>query len=168
MRRTTLIFNIWLTLLFLVSGTGCVTVKLANDAGKKATGVSLQEPKKHFARDSRADVDAAWKNSKNGNVISYISDCGDPSDPSLDQIISGVVSGLGEMKTVEDTTPIIQDREARRVLVTGKVDGVPTEIDLLTYKRNHCIYILTLVGVKKTFADDRPTFNKFIDGFRAP
>ncbi len=168
MSATTLIFNIWLTLSILVFNAGCVTVKLANETGKKASGVSLREPAKPFNKESRADVDASWKNGKNGNVISYISDCGDPTDPPLEQIVNGVVSGLGDMKAVEESTPMVQDREGRRVHVAGKVDGVPTEIDLLTFKRNHCIYILTLVGVKKAFTEDRVAFNKFIDGFRAP
>ncbi len=168
MRGTTLIFNIWVTLWILVFSSGCVTVKLANESGKKADGVTVNEPGKPFVKESRGEVDAAWKNSKNGNTISYISDCGDPTDPPLEQIVNGVVSGLGDMKTLEETTPIIQDREGRRVHVAGKVDGVHTEIDLLTFKRNHCIYILTLVGVKKAFAEDRPSFAKFIDGFKAP
>jgi hypothetical protein len=62
----------------------------------------------------------------------------------------------------------MQEREGRRVHAAGKVDGVPTEIDLLAFKRNHCIYILSYVGVKKAFTEDRSAFTKFIEGFRAP
>jgi hypothetical protein len=159
-------------LVFLISATpalqGCVTVKLAGESGKKAAGVEYKQPDKPFEKDSRPEVDLAWKNGRNGNVISYISDCNDPADPPLAQILSGVLSGLSDLKTLEETTPVIQGREGERVHASGKVDGVPTEIDLLTFKRNHCIYILSYVGVKKSFNEDRAEFTKFIDGFRAP
>ena len=44
---------------------------------------------------------------------------------------------------------------------------MPTQIDLLVFKRNMCIYILTYVGVKKSFSDNRPAFQIFLDGFVA-
>ena len=152
----------------MITGTGCVTVKLNSEGGKRAEGVQISTPSSPFVSDSRPEVDAAWKNSKNGNVISYISDCQDPSDPPLEQITAGVVNALSELKILEEQTTTMQEREARRVHASGKVDGVPTEIDLLAFKRNHCIYILSYVGVKKAFAEDRAAFTRFIGGFRAP
>lgn len=163
-RITTTIFILVLQL-FTVS---CVTVKLADNGGKKASGVTYSQPGKPFSEESRDDVDAAWKNAGNGNVISYISDCGDPSDPSLDHIVTGVLAGLAELKTLSSEAATMQGREARRVHASGKVDGVPTEIDMLAYKRNHCIYILSYVGVQKSFPEDRAAFGRFIQGFRAP
>lgn len=164
MRNTSVIF---IFVGFLLSG--CVTVKMANDGtGKRAEGVLFAEPKKPFQAEDRKEVDAAWKNPKNGNLISYVSDCADPTDPSLDQITNGILGGLSELKTDSEEAPMIQGREGRRVHATGKVDGVPSEIDLLVFKRNHCIYILTYLGVKKAFAEDRTAFGKFVEGFRAP
>lgn len=158
-------------ILISISGilSGCVTVKMANDGtGKRAEGVAFAEPKNPFAREDRKEVDAAWKNPANGNVISYISDCADPTDPSLEQIVGGVLTGLSELKVNAEETTTVQGREGRRVHASGKVDGVPSEIDLLAFKRNHCIYILTYVGVKRSFPDDRGAFAKFIEGFRVP
>lgn len=165
MARTTAIF---LFLILIVSGAGCVTVKLGTESGKRADGVKVSEPSSPFVSDDRKEVDAAWKNSKNGNVISYISDCQDPSDPPLEQITSGVVGALSDLKVLDEQQVSMQEREGRRVHAVGKVDGVPTEIDLLAFKRNHCIYILSYVGVKKAFTEDRSAFTKFIEGFRAP
>lgn len=164
MLRTTWLFSFWI----FIAGTGCVTVKLAGDSGKRATGVEVREPIKPFKSESRPEVDAAWKNERNGNVISYLSDCGDPTDPPLGQVVQGVLAGLSDIKTIEETTPMIQGREGQRVHAAGKVDGVPTEIDLMAFKRNHCIYILSYVGVKKSFGEDRAAFTQFIEGFRAP
>jgi hypothetical protein len=170
MRTTSWLFLILISLhcTAFLALSGCVTVKLAGESGTKASGIELREPVKPFAKESRPEVDAAWKNNKNGNLISYISDCNDPTDPPLAQIVMGILGGLTDMKTLEESSPMIQGREGQRVHASGKVDGVPTEIDLLAYKRNHCIYILSYVGVKKSFGEDRAAFSQFIDGFRAP
>ena len=169
MLRTSVLFISSVVFLSAITGLqGCVTVKIAGESGKKAEGVGYVEPKKPFEKESRSEVDAAWKNGRNGNLISFISDCNDPTDPPLNQIVSGVLSGLSDMKSLEESTPMIQGREGQRVHAAGKVDGVPTEIDILAFKRNHCIYILSYVGVKKAFAEDRQAFSQFIDGFRAP
>ena len=166
MNRLTLFF---ISSLVLISA-GCVSVKLstASDSTKRATGVEYRAPGSPFGKIESIDVDAAWKNSRNGNTISYLSDCRDPSDPPLDNIVQGVLAGLTELHTDTKDTVNIQGREGRRVLATGKVDGVPSTIDLLVFKRNQCIYILTYLGVKTAFAATREEFNKFIQGFQAP
>ena len=153
----------------LISMSACVSVNLdPSSESKRATGVEVKEPSKPFVRMERTDVDGAWRNDKNGNVISYLSDCKDPGDPSLDAIVSGVVAGLAELNYDSKESVTILGREGRRVLASGKVDGVPSLIDLLVFKRNHCIYILTQVGVKTAFNADRGQFSRFINGFQVP
>lgn len=148
---------------------GCISVNLGGkDESKRAAGVQVTEPTSPFEVDKRMDVDGSWKNHKNGNSISYISDCQDPSDPPLEGIIDGALAGLNELKLESNESPTIQGREARRVMASGKVDGVPSKIDLLVFKRNHCIYILSYVGVQKAFSENFAQFDKFISGFRAP
>jgi hypothetical protein len=148
---------------------GCVTVRLGGGGeGQRADGVRVAEPHKPFVRDDREDVDGAWKNAGNGNVISYLTDCKDPSDPPLDHIVDGVLAGLTNLHYDSASSPMFQEREARRVTASGKVDGVPSRIDLLVFKRNQCIYILSYVGVKDAFPANQPDFNAFVAGFRAP
>ena len=159
----------WMISLAILLLSGCVTVKLSNTAnGKKAEGVNYREPSSPFKSDSRDDVDASWLNPNNGNAISFLSDCKDPSDPPLENIVAGVLSGLTGLKYESEDTPIQQGREARRVVATGKVDGVPSGIELLVFKRNTCIYILSYVGVKKSFNENRAEFGRFVEGFKAP
>jgi hypothetical protein len=148
----------------------CVSVKLAGtgDNTTRAVGVRYVDPESPFAKDQRTDIDAAWKNPKNGNLISYLSDCQDSADPSLDSIVQGALSGLSELHVDSTQSPRVQSREARRVTATGKVDGVLTRTDLLAFKRNNCIYILSYVGVVATFDENRASFDKFISGFQAP
>ncbi len=165
MRNATLIFILFFSFAF----TACVSVNLGGSGpAKRASGVEYSEPGKPFEKQSIDHVDAAWKNESNGNAISYVSDCKDATDPSLDYIVNGLLGGLSAVKRERDETVEIQGREGKRVLASGKVDGVPTQIDLLVFKRNQCIYILSYVGVAKAFALDHAAFDKFIVGFRAP
>lgn len=160
--KATLIFT---TLFF---GIGCVTVKLGAPQSQRAEGVVWNEPGRPFEREKRDDVDTAFKNPKNGNVISFLSDCKDPSDPSLDAIVAGVLSGLTDLKVEQREHNSFLGREAQRVHASGKVDGVPTGIELMVFKRNQCIFILSYVGVRNSFAENRNDFNRFIQGFKAP
>ncbi|MGE0526385.1 MAG: hypothetical protein AB7G93_20510 [Bdellovibrionales bacterium] len=151
-----------------VFASGCVTVNLGSKESKRASGVEVRVPALPFEKEARDDVDAAWKNPRTGNVISYLSDCKDPSDPPLDQIVHGVLAGLSDLKYESSKTESILGREGRRVHALGKVDGVPTGVDLLVFKRNNCIYVLSYVGVQSAFAKDQEEFNRFIEGFQAP
>lgn len=164
MMKTALI--IFLTTIFMA---GCVTVRLGStNSGSHAEGVTYQAPRSPFQKDDRDDVDAAWKNPKTGNVISYLSDCGDPNDPPLDHIVQGVLSALTDLKYDSNESQMFQDRAAKHVVAEGTVDGVPSKTELLVFKRNQCMYILSYVGVKKAFDADRDAFNGFLQGFRAP
>lgn len=159
----------WITIFWATLLSACVTVNLGGSGtGKKAQGVQFHDPAAPFRRDNRDDVDAAWKNPNNGNVISFLSDCKDPTDPPLDQIVRGVLGGLSDLHYESTEMPTFQGREARRVLASGKVDGVPSQIDLLAVKRNTCIYLLSYVGVRKSFLENRDEFERFVQGFKAP
>ncbi len=153
---------------FLLGTLSCVSVNLGDHTAKRAKGVSVSPPGQPFSAQAREDVDAAWKNNKNGNLISYLSDCQDETDPSLDNIVEGALAGLSGLHLESTQNPTILGREGRRVAATGKVDGVPTQIDLLAFKRNRCIYLLSYVGVERSFALDHAHFDTFIQGFRAP
>jgi hypothetical protein len=148
--------------------TCCVSVKLAQQEAKRASGVKFQEPASPFNRESNKDVDASWQNPRNGNLMSYLSDCQDDNDPTLESITQGALGGITDLKYDKQSTESVQGREGRRVLVTGNVDGVKSKIDMLAFKRDNCIYILSYVGVEKSFSADHAAFDKFIQGFRAP
>lgn len=146
----------------------CVSVSVATKKSVHATGVSYGAPALPFERTSGDNVDAIWRNPKNGNAISYLSDCGDDSDPPLPSIESGVLSGLFPYTYQSQSDQKFEGRAARRVQVTGHVDGVPSVVDLLIFKKNSCIFILSYVGTEQYHAADMQRFDKFISRFHAP
>jgi len=163
--------RLFFILLITTSSTySCISVKLSGTGGdaKRAAGVQYVEPGNGFVKEASPDVDMAWRQPTSGNVISYISDCQDITDPTLDSIVQGTMSGLNSLAIESSQTQMVQEREGRRVLASGKVDGVPSKVELLVFKRNSCIYILSYVGVEKAFTKNQTDFDKFTRGFRAP
>lgn len=157
-----------IVILLSFAAAACVDVNIGPRRIKHASDVHYKEPDRPFEKDDRSDVDAAWKNGSNGNLISFLSDCQDDYDPALDGIVQDTLTGLSDLKIESTQSPTFQAREARRVVATGKVDGVPSKIDLLVFKRNRCTYILTYVGVLNAFDADHAKFDQFLKEFRAP
>lgn len=157
-----------LNILAIIFLGGCVSVNIGNSEAKRASGVQVREPVEPFQKESREDVDASWRHKANGNAISYISDCQDSSDPDLDTIANGVFSGLSQITYDSKEEMEFRRREAKRILAHGKVDGVPTYIDLLVFKKNRCIYILSYVSLPNTYKANKRDFDQFIEGFNPP
>lgn len=148
--------------------SGCINVAIGTSSVKKADGVRFTAPQTPFEKVSRDDVDASWRNPKNGNSIAFISDCQDASDPDLDTIASGIFNGIKNLEYKSDENLTYRSREAKRILAHGKVDGVPTFTDLLIFKKNRCIYVLSYVSLDSTRAANTQDFERFIQGFNPP
>lgn len=159
---------IFLCIINLLFATSCISVNLSGAKAKKAENIKVQAPNPPFEKAKSDTVDELWRNPTNGNTISYLSDCGDSSDPSLLAIEKGALAGLYPYTTVSSEDLWFDGRGARRSKVRGTVDGVPSMVDLLVYKRNNCIYILTYVGLEKHFSSDQAKFDQFMERFHAP
>ncbi len=156
-------------LVVLSFGLGaCVSINVGGGKAERADDVEFNEPPDPFDDEDAGNVDEGWKNPKNGNSISYISECNTGQDPSLQSVRSGVLSTLSEAEvTSEDKRPY-NGREALRSEASGKVDGVVTRLDLMIFKKNNCLYIITYVALPDSYDADRKHFENFLEGFKAP
>src|ERR1700722_6628503 len=93
---------------------GCVSVSVATKKAVHATGVQFTPPEAPFEKATADNVDEIWRNPKNGNAISFLSDCGDDSDPSLPSIEAGVLSGLYPYSYQSQSDATFEGRAARR------------------------------------------------------
>ena len=155
-------------ILIFMAPLGCVSVNFKGDDPEKAENLEVKEPSKPFKEFEALHVDAAWKNPKNGNSISYISECSRESDPSFDSINSGVISDIESAKVVDQKTIGYNKRKAVRSTITGQVDGVSTKFDFVVLKKNSCVFILTYVALEKTYASDIHFYEAFLKGFKVP
>ena len=147
---------------------GCVSVNVGGKPASKAVGVRVRAPGSPFAKLESTRADGAWLNKKNGNTISYLSTCNDPTDPALESVMHELTGSLEEPETVRSSEETFNGREALHSETTGLVDGVKSRVEVVVFKRNNCIYSLSYVGVDRAFAADRARFQDFLDGFQAP
>ncbi|MEZ4389869.1 MAG: hypothetical protein R3A48_02145 [Polyangiales bacterium] len=67
--------------------------------------------------------------------------------------------------SLEETVPFDQ-REARHVVLTARLDGVPRGIELYVMKKDGCVYDLGLIAPPERFDAARASFASFARGFR--
>lgn len=146
----------------------CVSIDLSENNVKKAQGMNFRPPESPFVKIESTDIDVGWRNDGNGNTITVVSDCENPYDPSLQSIEDGVVSGLQELKKVETKKSMYNGRASRQSVFTGTVDGIPTQVNLMIFKKNNCIYVLSYLAVVQHYDQDKARFQQFLRGFEAP
>ncbi len=163
-KKLTFIFSITLA---LVSMSSCISVSLSPKI-TKSEHVSFKAPGLPFESISSPEADQAWQDRKAGNLISFLTACKDPSDPSLESIEKDLLSSVDSIKIIKSENEFFDGRESRKTLAQGTVDGIPTKMQILVFKKNNCSYSLSYVAVEKSFDQDLPTFNKFLESFKAP
>ncbi len=148
--------------------SSCVSVNLPSSSGTKASAVEIQAPVKPFIPMDNKSADKAWISQKTGNTISYLSDCGSPLDPPLQQIESDTLSFLENLKILSSQTKSFSGRESLETTAQGNVDGVAVKMRVLTFKKNNCSYSLVYGGVKDKFSTEITDFDRFLQGFKVP
>ena len=160
-------FNFILIFSFLFLQNGCVSVEVEEPKADKAENVKYQNPKGYESFEN-APLDQAWKNNKNGNSISFLSECGNSNDPTLEKIREGILSNLGNTKIISETSLKFNGRNALNSTVSSSIDGVDTKSEILIFKKNSCIYVITYVALDPSFDEDLEVFQKFLLEFKAP
>lgn len=162
-------FCTFLPLLFLGSlFTGCISLQLPGSKNQRAKNVQTLDPVKPFKKIKADNADQTWISSNTGNTISFLSECGNANDTSLQIIESeslGAISNLSRNKTQELN---YNGRQAQQTEATGEVDGVKVKIVLLVFKKNGCSYLISYGGVEKDFDQELSHFETFKENFKAP
>ena len=148
--------------------SACVSIDLSKTETQKASGIKYTKPNSKFEEIQSENIDKGWRHTGNGNTITYLSDCQNQYDPSLLSIESGVVSGLNNMKMESLKEPMYNSRASRKSRYLGTVDGIPTQISLMTFKKNGCIYVISYIGIANNYYDNIADFENFLKGFKAP
>jgi hypothetical protein len=165
MKKNAFIYFSFMTLMSLQIAA-CVSIGVGQHRSKKSDAVELKPPDEPFEEVEVVNLDQSWTNPKNGNTISYISECELKSDSPLKSIFQSIISSLDDAAIIEESNVYYNAREAYQAIVEGRVDGVLTRFQLLIFKKNNCNYILTYTAVAKSFADNQKQFQKFVKGFK--
>lgn len=161
------------TSLSLVILTGCLTMSCVSVSIKqpkysKAKDVQFSSPNPPFTEMPAAHVDHAWSHPLTGSSISYVTECSEQSDPPLEGVTQSLFHSLKQRQPLFSRSDSFNGRMAIHEAAQGKVDGVDTRLEVLVFKKDHCLYILNFVSSPEAYQKDSATFNKFISGFRVP
>lgn len=158
-------FNkIFFIISFLLAG--CINLPIGKSQKERSTAITVVAPSGAYEKTSSKHVDQGWIHSKNGTTISYLSDCGDTADISLKQMELTALSGLRNLRVLEQNDISFSERKALRSKVQGDVDGVTVNVELLVTQKNGCRYTFTLTGFPPSFSQAQTDFNQFLKGVR--
>jgi len=146
----------------------CVSVRFGDGETQRNTEVRFTPPANDFKTVDTKTLDREWRHQRDGATISYLSDCFNKSDPSLESIFEGITHEIEDIFVVEKSKTEYAEREALNTIVEGKVDGVLTRFQLFIFKKNHCTYILTYASKADVFGQHQNEFLKFVKGFSPP
>jgi hypothetical protein len=93
--------------------------------------------------------------------------CGkDGDDVPLTALVAHLFMRFTERTVEEDEVVPFDGREAKRVVLSAKLDGVPKRFEAVVLKKDGCVYDFVLVTPPETFTAARPGFDAFVNGFR--
>lgn len=146
--------------------TACVSIGPKKPAPVPAKHIQYSEPGTPFEQKDMDRVDKFWVNKKDGSTISYFSDCNPTADPTLQDLESEVLIGVEDLVKITSEPLKFNARKALKSHYSGAVDGVKTEFNLLVFKKNSCVYILSYVSLKENYQNSITQFNQFIKNFK--
>ncbi len=148
--------------------TACVSIRLKIPKPQRSKDMKFTPPPSTFEKTQSPDLDYSWRQKKNGNSISVLSECHDTPDATLEQIQEGVIDEISDAQPIEVDPITYNGVAAIHSIIDGTVEGVKTEFELVIFKKHDCTYILTYAGVTKAFGANQLDFERFVKGFRVP
>ena len=154
-------FAIFFSLLFSCNFTGPVR------EDKTAKNFSFPEPSAGWVK--RANQEGAqriYEYGKTGSVLSVSSTCERYEMVPIDRMARSALSPLGFYQEKETKTFQMDGREAFEIFVSGKVDGVPVEVDYVVLRKDECIFDFSLHASPAIRPQARVDFHEMLKGFK--
>jgi hypothetical protein len=161
-----MIFKNYFIFLFLINTVSCVSVSLPKSTRIKSENVIFHEPGKPYKKIEDDSLDHIWRNSKNGNSISYLSNCRDQEDLNISSLYQQLKNHIDHSSEISQKLINYNFRKALKAQVKGDIDGVNTYISFLIFKKNSCTYVLSQVTLEDSYKTDSVYFEKFISEFK--
>lgn len=152
-------------LLFLAFLAGCISVNLSQESLESADEVRFIPPGNPFEEIASKAADRSWRNPKNGNTITYVSECGDVGRVNLKE----VAKTLMKVQNLEVSSQTEVTHNGVKAVVSrgAQQDHSKTvAVELLTFKMNQCLFNLAYLGLEKDLTSNRSVFEKFKENFK--
>jgi hypothetical protein len=109
----------------------------------------------------------AYRDDTHDASISIKARCGVASDDApLEALTNHLLMGTTEREFLSAETIPFDGREARRSVVSAKLDGVPMVYRIYVLKKDGCVYDFVRVTPPAHAEPGAPEFHEFVSGFR--
>lgn len=160
--------NALILLTLCMTQISCISVQLPKEKIAKNAQVTATAPGAPFSEIKAEMADKIWLSSNTGNSISYLSECSNQDDKSLDQFQRDVLSALQNPQTASSEKIKFQGREAQKSLTHGMVDGVKVSVWTLIFAKGNCSYSFSYVGLTSKIDSELKIFETFLQGIEVP
>lgn len=151
-----------------LSLSSCVSLPFEKPNIKKSENIIFQKPQEPFVEIKSKNFDNAWLSKSSGNTISFLSECNNPIDPTIDQIEQDSISGINQIEIIQSDTLTFNQRETKNTTIRGKIDGISIKMQLIVFKKNNCSYTILYGGIETVFDSEYSIFKHFLDTFKVP
>lgn len=153
---------------FLLQLMGCVSVNISQPKSSKASNIVAESPSQPFAVLETPYADRAWRSTKTGNTIAYLSECNPKTDVPLRTLERESSQILSDARIISRDDKVFDGREASESFVEGNIDGIKVKMKNFIFKKESCSFTLSYMGRAEDFASETQSFETFKKGFSVP
>jgi hypothetical protein len=106
----------------------------------------------------------AFRHEGGGSILAN-GRCSGVKDVPLDVLTNQALFGIEQKQELSRDALTLDGRAARRTRLTGTLDGVAIELELVVIKKDNCTYDLQLVSGPGAFPSLTGDFDAFVSGF---
>lgn len=164
-----MIFQIFKTLtvasFFMLFFAGCISVNIAPESLSPAENPKYTKPSAPFVEVESSSADKTWRNPKNGNSITYVSECGEVKSLNLKQVAKTLLKAQG-IKIKSQNTILLNEIEAIESIGFRQTKDQVIQVELVTIRLKNCMFNLAYLGSEKALKEDESEFQKFKEKFK--
>lgn len=159
--------SILFTILFSSITFGCVSVKIGTSTIKKSERYNYEAPQKDFYRIKDEAVDVAWMSQNSSSTLSVKSKCMKNIEVDLDNWLLDLNSNFKNSEIISNEKIKFNNRKAIQAEIKTSLEGFDNNIALTSFIKNSCQYIIVLTSSPSSYQQDFPTYQSFLQSFKA-
>ena len=106
-----------------------------------------------------------YQHKSSGAVLSVSSLCDRYEESKLEILARSALDPVESQKDIESKTYILDGREAFEVYVEGKLDGVPVQVDYVSWRKDDCLFDFSIQAAPKISSKVREEFHSMLKKF---
>ena len=150
--------------IFLIAG--CATLNISIDE-KKSTQYEYATLPQHWKHIENTKADASFWSEKSAATIFINSLCRRYENTSLHQLTRNLLLGIQDISIIKTESIMLDEREAKHTIATGKLDGVAVKMNIYVTRKNYCIYDMSYSAIDKNYDIDLSDFEKLVSSLKS-